>query len=159
MELVSRSPGETLAFGEALGRSLGPGDVLALIGELGAGKTWLTKGVAAGLGVPPAEVTSPTFVLLHLYRGRLELAHFDAYRLRRGQELLDLGADEQLYGDGACVVEWADRVRDALPADRLEIEIEAVGENERRLTLRPLGRRSTAALARLRLKERGASGP
>ena len=139
LEIMSRSPEQTLAMGEALGRALRPGDVVALIGELGAGKTWLTKGMAQGLGVAPDEVTSPTFVLMHLYEGRLRLAHFDAYRLRGSGEMLDLGAEEMFYGDGASVVEWADRVQDALPPDRLDIVLEVAGETSRRMSLAAQG--------------------
>ena len=142
MRFTSHSPEETLSFGDSLGKALRPGDVLALIGDLGAGKTWLTKGIARGLGVPIEQVTSPTFVLMHVYEGRLRLAHFDAYRLRGGRDMIDLGAEEMFFGQGASVVEWADRVADALPADRLVIEMEVGGETERRMRLSATGARS-----------------
>ncbi|MBY0230464.1 MAG: tRNA (adenosine(37)-N6)-threonylcarbamoyltransferase complex ATPase subunit type 1 TsaE, partial [Gemmataceae bacterium] len=99
----------THAFGVSLGERLFPGAVLALEGGLGAGKTHLVRGIAEGLGVPdPRVVTSPTFVLLQEYHGRLPLYHFDAYRLPSPEAFLGLGASEYLEGDGACVVEWAD---------------------------------------------------
>ncbi len=142
LEFVSRSPDETLAFGEALGRLLRPGDVVALRGELGAGKTLLTKGIARGIGADPAEVTSPTFVLMHVYEGRIRLAHFDAYRLRGAAEMIDLGAEEAFYEGGASVVEWADRVEEALPPERLDVSIEVVGETQRRMALRARGERA-----------------
>lgn len=150
LELVSASPEESLTIGRAVGRALAPGDVVGLIGDLGAGKTWLTKGIAHGLGVAPEEVTSPTFVLMHMHQGRLSLAHFDAYRLGRGAELLDLGAEETFFGDGVTVVEWADRVADVLPADRLEIALEATGEQERTLRVAALGPKAAKLLERLR---------
>jgi len=144
--LSSRSPQETLAFGETLGRALQPGDVIALKGDLGAGKTLLTKGIARGLGIAPDQVTSPTFVLMHVHQGRMPLAHFDAYRLHGGTELLDLGAEEAFFGPGASVVEWADRVCDALPQERLEILLEVTGDSDRRLTLEAKGPRAAALI-------------
>ena len=147
---ISRSPGETLDFGASLGVASRPGDVVALIGDLGAGKTWLTKGIARGLGVEPKEVTSPTFVLMHVHDGRLPLYHFDAYRLGGAAALLDLGADEVLFGEGVSVVEWADRVTAALPEDRLEVRIEVTGEAERQLDFTATGPRSEALLVRVR---------
>ena len=142
MVFASRSPAETLAFGEALGKISQPGDVFAMTGELGAGKTLLTKGIARGLGIPPDEVTSPTFVLMHVYQGRLSLSHFDAYRLGSGVEMLDLGAEEAWYGEGVSVIEWADRVTDALPPERLDIRLEVAGERARRITLTVHGLRA-----------------
>ncbi len=101
----------TEAFGRRLGGLLFPGAVVALIGPLGAGKTHLVRAVAAGLGVPdPRVVTSPTFVLIQEYAGRLPVYHFDAYRLRGENDFSDLGAHEYFEGEGVCLVEWADRV-------------------------------------------------
>ena len=100
----------TEAFGRRLGSLLFPGAVVALIGPLGAGKTHLARAVAAGLGVPdPRVVTSPTFVLIQEYAGRLPVYHFDAYRLRGESDLSELGVHEYFEGDGVCLVEWADR--------------------------------------------------
>jgi tRNA threonylcarbamoyladenosine biosynthesis protein TsaE len=135
-----------LAGTEALGRRLGallfPGAVVALIGQLGAGKTHFTRAVAVGLDVRnPAAVTSPTFVLIQEYPARLPIYHFDAYRLTTAREFTDLGTDEYFHGDGVCLVEWADRVPEALPTERLEIQIEIGDANRRRFHITPFGER------------------
>ncbi len=145
---TTQSPEETLALGERLGRAASAGDVLALVGTLGAGKTVLAKGVMRGLGGDPREVTSPTFVLMTRHEGRLPLFHFDAYRLSRVQEMRDIGADEAYYGAGVTVVEWADRVAETLPEDHLEVRIEPAGSESRRVVMLPHGPRSSALLAR-----------
>ena len=112
---ISHSVEETIALGHALGATLRRGDVLALCGELGAGKTHFVKGVAAGLGAN-AAVTSPTFTLIHEYiGGRLPLYHFDFYRLEAEDDALKIGLDEYLDGDGVCVIEWADKFPALLP--------------------------------------------
>ena len=144
---LTRSPEETIAFGERIGNALREGDILALTGGLGAGKTVLTKGVFIALGGNPDEVTSPTFVLMTPHEARLTLYHFDAYRLSGPTEILEIGAEEFFYGDGVCVVEWADRVADALPADRLEIRMTVVSESRREIALAPTGPRSAALAA------------
>lgn len=129
LELWSHSPEETLALGRRLGELLVPGSVLALVGDLGAGKTLLTRGLARGLGVQAYErVNSPTFVLKQEYVGRLHLHHFDTYRLSGSAELLALGFEETLREDAVVVVEWADRVVEAMPDDALTVELEHVGE-------------------------------
>ena len=111
-----------------------PGQTFLLVGDLGAGKTCLTQGVARGLGAKE-HARSPTFVLVSQYQGRLTLYHIDLYRLETTDQVLDLGLDEYLYGDGVCVVEWADKAPDVFPEDHLEVRIERIGENSRRLTL------------------------
>jgi len=123
------SADETERLGERIGRALGPGVVVALIGELGAGKTTLTKGIARGLQVPDL-VHSPTFTLIHEHKGRVPVYHFDLYRLETPEELDDLGYEDYFYGDGACIVEWAEKIEKLLPADRLEIRI--TGEDDDR---------------------------
>ncbi len=121
--IVSGSPEETRAVGRRLGERARPGDVFLLTGPLGAGKTCLTQGIAWGLGV--AEYArSPTFVIMTRYRGRLTLYHFDLYRINDPLEAWDLGLDEQLFGDGACVVEWADRAAEVFPEDCLWIHLD-----------------------------------
>lgn len=129
IRLETHNPEETERLGERIGRSLEPGSVVALIGELGAGKTVLTKGIARGLGVSDL-VHSPTFTLIHEHDGRLPVYHFDLYRLDSPDQLEDLGAESYFYGDGVSVVEWAEKAKDALPPDRLEIRIS--GEDEHR---------------------------
>ena len=134
----SRGAAQTLALGLALGSELRGGDFLALSGPLGAGKTQLVKGLALGLGVPEDEpVTSPTYVLIREYAGRVTLYHVDAYRLSGTSELLDLGLEEiAAEPDAVVVVEWADRVPGAIPADAVLIELEHTGVDDRRLTIK-----------------------
>ena len=137
--MITHSPGETRAFGERLARQLRAGDVLLLQGNLGAGKSELTRGIARGLGVTNT-VTSPSFTILNVYEdGRVPLYHFDWYRLQSAEELFELGMDEYLGGDGVAVVEWPSQCPEAIPADYLEVAIEPVGETDRRLTLTPRG--------------------
>ena len=132
--LVSGSPESTTAAGEALGARLGPGDVVALTGELGAGKTCFVQGLVRGLGVITAA-TSPTFVLVNEYRGRLPVHHVDVYRTQSLTELLDLGFDELLGGSGVTVVEWADRCEALLPPRTIHVHIDGVGDEPRRITI------------------------
>ena len=120
---------DTRSLGLEIANALEPGDIVALIGDLGTGKTALTKYIAEGLGIKE-EISSPTFTIVKEYKsGRLPLYHFDVYRLGSGDELLDIGAEEMLAGDGACVIEWADIVADVLPADSLVVKLD-YGEDE-----------------------------
>ena len=120
----SRSVEDTWALGERLGGCLEPGDVIALRGELGAGKTSLVQGIARGLGVPAeVPVTSPTFVIASEYPGRLPLRHADFYRVEGYERLLDAGFDDMLDGRGVLIVEWPERVLEALPEDPIRIQI------------------------------------
>ena len=114
--------------------------MLALRGSLGSGKTTLTKGLAEGLGVEePRWVTSPTFVLVHQYEGRVPVYHIDAYRLRGPADAEALGMEEMFFGDGVAIVEWAERIEAALPPERLEIVLEIAGEAERMIALTAVG--------------------
>jgi tRNA threonylcarbamoyladenosine biosynthesis protein TsaE len=123
-------------FGQTLGSMLFPGAVVALMGDLGAGKTHLVQAIAAGLGVSdPRAVSSPTFTLIQEYAARLPIYHFDVYRLKSEAEFEDLGAHEYLLGAGVCLVEWAERVMTLLPPERLSIAIEILGSTSRRLSL------------------------
>ncbi|HUG90217.1 MAG TPA: tRNA (adenosine(37)-N6)-threonylcarbamoyltransferase complex ATPase subunit type 1 TsaE [Planctomycetaceae bacterium] len=149
-ERVSHSEADTERLGAALAGVLEPGTVVALAGPLGAGKTRFVQAVGAALGVEREAVTSPTFVLVQEYAGRLPLYHFDAYRLRDVDEFLALGADELLWSDGVCLIEWADRVAEALPSDVLWIEIEAAGPQARVFRVTGTGPRSGALAVRLR---------
>ena len=139
----------TLALGAALGRSLMGGTAIGIVGPLGAGKTHLVKGIADGNGAAdPRKVTSPTFTLIHEYPGRLRLYHVDAYRLRGPSELIALGFDELVAADSVVAVEWADRVRSAMPKNTLWIEITPMEETTRRLVFRaggPLAKQDLAA--------------
>lgn len=140
----SHSPAETRAFGRTLGELLRAGDVLALSGPLGAGKTCLVQGLAAGLGVDPSvPVTSPTFVLVAEYPGRLWLRHADFYRVESYARLEDAGFDDLLEGDAVVVVEWPERFPDALPAERLELSLEpGPGAEERTIRITARGERA-----------------
>ncbi|NKB70702.1 MAG: tRNA (adenosine(37)-N6)-threonylcarbamoyltransferase complex ATPase subunit type 1 TsaE [Candidatus Latescibacteria bacterium] len=140
--LLSRSPEETQAFGRSLAGQLKPGDLVAFEGDLGAGKTCLIQGICQGLEVRD-YVNSPTFILINEYLGRLAGAeipvyHFDCYRLTTPLELEDIGAEEYFYGRGICLVEWAGRAGDLLPPTRRLIQLDYLGPDERRLTLRQL---------------------
>ena len=129
--MITKSAAETRALGEKLAGRLQPGDVLLLEGDLGAGKSELTRGIAKGLGVAET-VTSPSFTILNVYEsGRCPLYHFDWYRLESSEELYELGMDEYLGGDGIAVVEWPGRCPDAVPESAVRIRMTAAGENER----------------------------
>jgi tRNA threonylcarbamoyladenosine biosynthesis protein TsaE len=135
----------TEAFGRRLGGLLFPNAVVALVGPLGAGKTHLTRAVAEGLEIAnPAAVTSPTFTLIHEYPARLPIYHFDAYRLSRPSEFLDLGVTEYYEAGGVCLIEWADKVEAALPAERLTIRLVPVDEDRRRAEVIGMGERYEA---------------
>ena len=130
---ISHSAEETIAFGRQLAGSLRAGDVLALTGDLGAGKTCLVKGLAAGLNITHA-VTSPTFTLIHEYRGgRLPLAHIDLYRLATASEAVNIGIEEYLSGAGITVIEWAERIESLLPAQTKRIRLTALDETTRQI--------------------------
>ena len=129
----THSAAETRALGEQLARQLKPGDVVVLQGELGAGKSELTRGIAKGLGVTET-VTSPSFTILNVYdSGRCPLYHFDWYRIESADELYELGMDEYLGGDGIAVVEWAERCPEAVPDKHMRIVLRTTGEESRRI--------------------------
>lgn len=133
---------ETDIFGRRLGELVEAGDVICLNGDLGAGKTTLSKSVGLGLGVEE-YITSPTFTIINEYQGRLPLYHFDVYRLNSGEDLYDLGVEDYFYGKGVCLIEWAEQIQDYLPDDRLELWIYRTGNpDERIVDLKPFGDRS-----------------
>lgn len=122
-EIRINSEYETRQFGEALARELKPGDILALVGDLGTGKTTLTKYIAREFGIMQA-ITSPTFTIICEYTdGRLPLYHFDVYRLNSADEMLELGYEEYFFGDGVCIIEWADKIEELLPENTKTIYI------------------------------------
>ena len=134
---ISNSVEETIGMGEALARSLKAGDVVALVGNLGAGKTILTKGIAKGLGVKNVRyVNSPTFVIIKEYKGRIPLYHFDIYRLNKSSMLDSESYEEYFYGDGVTVIEWADKVRSILPKKYIEVKLSVVGEGKRKIEIK-----------------------
>ena len=146
MKLTSRSPEETQRFGRELGHLAMPGDVILLVGNLGAGKTCLTQGIAWGLDID-GYARSPSFVVVNEYRGRLPMYHIDLYRLDNIAEIAELGLDDYLYGHGLCVIEWADKAHDLLPTQNLLIKIDMTGDNERKLEMTPHGERYKEMLA------------
>ncbi|MFA5374872.1 MAG: tRNA (adenosine(37)-N6)-threonylcarbamoyltransferase complex ATPase subunit type 1 TsaE [Dehalococcoidia bacterium] len=146
MKLTSHSPEETQRFGKELGHLARAGDVILLVGNLGAGKTCLTQGIAWGLDID-GYARSPSFVVVNEYKGRLPMYHIDLYRLDNIAEIADLGLDDYLYGHGLCVVEWADKALDLMPPQNLLIKIDLLSENERRLELKSNGERYKAIIA------------
>ena len=150
MEILSNSEAESEAIGRAIGVSVTAGDVIGLLGELGAGKTRLAKGIALGLEVTEhEEVRSPTFVIVREHPGRLRLFHVDVYRLNGAGELWGLGWEEMLNQGGLMIVEWAERVAQALPVDRLTVELEMAGANSRRVRMSSGGSESKDLLGRI----------
>jgi tRNA threonylcarbamoyladenosine biosynthesis protein TsaE len=137
-EWVTQSPEETMNIAMQLAMRLQPQDVIALEGDLGAGKTTFTKGLAKGLGIE-RNVNSPTFTIIKEYRGRLPLYHMDVYRLEETEE--DLGFDEYFFGDGVTVVEWAHLIQSYLPKQLLKVRIHHEGEQQRKIIFQPIGER------------------
>ena len=135
VEIISTSAEATEAAGERLGRTLGPGAVVALTGELGAGKTCFVQGLVRGLGAT-IRATSPTFVLVNEYKGRVPIHHVDAYRTGSMTELMDFGLLEMVGGEGVTLIEWADKLVPLLPPDAVHVHIAGVGDEPRTITIR-----------------------
>ncbi len=148
-QMVSHSPGQTRALAARLGTLLAPGDVVALNGELGSGKTEFVHGLAQGLGIPPDLVASPSFILVHEYPGRVPLVHLDLYRLEDLPAELLPDLEEYLAGDHVVAVEWARRLAPLLPGDYLEVDLEITGEDDRRLTFTGHGEHSWELVQKL----------
>lgn len=141
MEIYLQDSAATEALGKLLGRHAADGDVFCLTGDLGAGKTLLSRGVAEALGVSSEDVTSPTFAIMNVYQGtELEVHHFDLYRLNRPEELEDIGFDEYTGGDGVTLIEWAELFSEQLPEEYLQITLRLDGAG-RRAVLEPKGER------------------
>ena len=139
IEITSNSAAQTFEIARLIGEKLRDGDLLALSGELGSGKTCFTKGLAHGLGVSDEyQITSPTFTLINEYPARCKLYHFDVYRLRGYSELEDLGYEEYFAGDGVVVIEWAEKIAKLIPRDGIFINFEYVDENSRKMIIRGL---------------------
>jgi tRNA threonylcarbamoyladenosine biosynthesis protein TsaE len=148
--VVTTTHAETIRLGRLLAGMLLPGMVVALQGDLGAGKTTLVKGIASGLlGIDERDVTSPTFTIVQEYGGAVPLYHVDAYRLDSGLDLEAVGFDDFVDGSGVTVIEWADRISEALPRDTLIILIEQTGEHQRRICLQAASPQQAQALERL----------
>lgn len=164
--VTTRSARATHALGRRLGRLLAPGDVVALVGELGAGKTQLVRGACAGAAVPEEEVSSPSFAIVATYRGRIPVHHADLYRIADEDELYGTGFGDLVGGEGALLVEWADRVPGALPEERLTLTLrhDARAANVRHVAIEGVGERHAGLARRLGgrtapgSRPRGASG-
>lgn len=139
----------TESFGHMIGCHLTGGEVMALKGDLGAGKTVFIRGLASGLDIDPKNVTSPTFTLIHEYHGRLPLIHADLYRLEHHQELANIGFDEYLNSASIVAIEWAERMGEDLPRDRLEIYLEHQKRSGRKATLTSIGSRSHDLMSKI----------
>ncbi len=134
---LSESPKDTINFASRFAKALKAGDMLALTGNLGSGKTTFVKGIAKGLGVKNYKyVNSPTFVLIKEYKGKLPLYHFDLYRLDIIKDIEDLGSDEYFFGKGISVVEWADKCKALLPKNSIKIEFRIKGETKREIIIK-----------------------
>ncbi|WP_194189422.1 tRNA (adenosine(37)-N6)-threonylcarbamoyltransferase complex ATPase subunit type 1 TsaE [Clostridium chrysemydis] len=142
MEFEVRNIEETTALGEALGKILKPSDIVCLTGELGTGKTHITKGIAKGLGIDE-PITSPTFTIVNEYdTGRLKLYHFDVYRVSDPDEIYAIGFDDYIFSDGVSIIEWANYIEEILPSEYLHIYIQKdleKGEDYRKITITPYG--------------------
>jgi tRNA threonylcarbamoyladenosine biosynthesis protein TsaE len=143
LKFQTHSDTETIKFGQRIGALLSAGDVVALIGPLGSGKTWLTKGIALGLGVDPGMIiTSPSFSLVNEYPAGLTLYHMDLYRLERIADILATGLEEYLYNDGVAVVEWADRLPEILPEWCITASFDILDDQSRDITLKGIHARA-----------------
>ena len=140
LKLTTNSPEQTQELGKHIGKLALPGDVFLLVGELGAGKTCITQGIAWGLGIEEYAM-SPSFVIMREHYGRLPLYHIDLYRLDRIEESMELGLDDYLYGRGVCVVEWAEKALSILPENHLMIEISYLSDTGRSFKMGPSGKR------------------
>ncbi len=138
MTIISKSEAETEAAGERFAKTLPDGAVVALYGDLGAGKTAFVRGMARGLGID-ARVSSPTFTIVNEYLGARELYHFDMYRLGSSDELFDIGWEDYLSRGGVCAVEWSENVADAFEGDEICVRIEKTGDAERTITIGEAG--------------------
>jgi tRNA threonylcarbamoyladenosine biosynthesis protein TsaE len=136
LSLISRSAEETFLIGKIIADNLCAGDILALTGELGAGKTCLTQGIARGLGVSESyQITSPTFTLVNEYESRLKLYHLDLYRLNDSTDMNDICIEEFLYSEGVCVIEWAEKITKAFPDKVIYVSLGYLDEDRRRILI------------------------
>lgn len=134
MTFETKSAEETVELGKRIGSVLSKGSIIGFFGDLGSGKTIMIKGVAQGLGVKEL-VKSPSFVVVTEYQGRLPVYHIDLYRISKPNELPEVGFEQYLYGDGVCLIEWAERAERLLPKDVIKVQIEIIGQNQRKVTI------------------------
>jgi tRNA threonylcarbamoyladenosine biosynthesis protein TsaE len=150
MEIISGSAQKTLAVGKLISRKIEKGDIVCLFGDLGSGKTVLTKGICLGLGIDKDKVTSPTFVILRQHEGKFPIYHFDLYRLSCPGDILDLGYEEYFFDEGISVIEWADKLGQLLPKEFLKIQLLVKGENKRLIKISAEGLRYRKLLEDIR---------
>lgn len=139
-----------MKIGRAIAAGSKKSDIICLFGNLGSGKTVLTRGIASGLGVKKDNIISPTFVLIRQYKGKLPVYHFDLYRLQGTQDILALGYEEYFYNEGISIIEWADRLCCLMPKEFLRVDLEVTGENKRSLEFSAFGSRSAEWLKDIR---------
>lgn len=149
MNLLSVSADCTFNIGRAITKYLNKGDIICLFGELGSGKTLLTKGIGSGLGVKKNKVISPSFVLIRHYKAKFPIYHFDLYRLDRPEDIFALGYEDLFYNKGICIIEWADRLGSFLPKEFLKIELKFLRENQRLLNFFAKGSRYKLLLEKI----------
>ena len=149
LKFITHSAEQTQKVGISIGKLAEPGDIFLLIGDLGAGKTCLTQGIAYGLDIQEYTL-SPSFVIMRELHGRLPLYHMDFYRLENIAEISDLGLDDYLFGEGVCVIEWANKGLTVLPEDHLLIGIDYLADNERSFVIEPRGERYIRMVQQLR---------
>lgn len=150
--VLSRSSEQTMNLGRILANHLMPGDILAFFGDLGAGKTCLINGICQGLGVSGnVYITSPTFVIMNRYKGRLPIYHFDFFRLSCRDEIIDLGYEEFFFGEGVCMIEWADRAEDLIPDDYFKIIMHIISPTDRKIEIVAYGSTYKKRLSELNL--------
>ncbi len=150
MKIISKSASDTLNIGKKIAKSLRKADIICLFGDLGSGKTVLTKGIASGLGVKKNKVVSPSFVLIRQYAlAKIPLYHFDLYRLNIPEDVLALGYEEYLYDEGVTVIEWADRLKYILPKEYLKISLRVKSNSQRTLEFNAFGKRHKQLLGEI----------
>ncbi len=140
-KLITRTQEETIQFGVTLAKRLKPGDIICLFGDLGSGKTTFVKGLAKGLRINPTKVSSPTFVVMNMYEGKLPLYHFDLYRFEDANEIYAIGYEEFFYGEGIAVVEWAERLGALCPKEYLSVHFSHRKDHGRTIQLKAKGKR------------------
>ena len=137
--MITHTPDQTIKLAEKLARDLSKGDVIALYGDLGSGKTTFAKGIGKGLGVKDSRhINSPTFVLIKEYKGRLPMFHLDLYRLDNLRDIEDIAIEEYIYGDGVSVIEWAEKIKTLLPKKHIAVKFAIKGEGERDIKIEDL---------------------
>lgn len=134
-QITTYSERETLQFGKELAKRIDKGDVLCISGDMGAGKTHLIKGIAEGFGIDPTKVNSPTFTLVNEYNGHIKLFHFDLFRVKNEKELLEIGLEEYLYGDGVCLIEWPEKMETLIPENAVNVKISKLGSQTRMIEI------------------------